>query len=591
MPVLKRTTSKATLTFFTGLALLISACSAKTVEDRPTAPKPTATTTTTTTTVKPPTPPGGLVPDIDNPVAACPTPVNARPEYMRRLTNDEYLRSATDLLGLAPADLAGVNLVIEGYGNDIAGLPITNVHFERYDITAANLAELSLGTPERRAALVNCELAQSEACLTQFIETVGKRAFRRPLSADRVSELLTVARATQAEPDPYAGAKLALEAILVSPRFLYRVESKQPEVPLAQPAGTKPAPSGARAVDGYEMATRLSYFLWGTTPDSALLAAAEAGQLSTPAGLETAARGMLTDPRATAGVSEFITGWLHLYDVDTVPRSATTYPEFTNELRTSMRGETERFVNDFAWAPDQQSLFGMLTAQYGYADANLTALYGIPPAAPALSRVDFQPSEPRGGLFTQAAMLTLPIVGGEITAPILRGKFIRTQFLCTPPPPPPGNIPAIPTDPTLTIRERLTRHAANPPCSGCHQLLDPVGLGLEQYDLIGRYRTTGTMGEVLTGEGKVVDGDRYTAFKGAKELGQIIASSSDTASCVVNHLFSYAYGQDASGSDSCSLTNATSAFQKGGYNFQNLLLSLVKGEEFRIVSTQDVVTP
>ncbi len=585
MPVLKRTTSKATVTFFSGLALLLSACSAKTVNEPTAAPQPT------TPAMKPPALPGVLVPDIDNPVAACPTPVNARPEYMRRLTNNEYLRSATDLLGLAPADIASVNLVIEGFGNDIAGLPITNVHLERYDITAANLAELSLSTPERRAGLVNCELAQSDTCLTQFIETVGKRAFRRPLSANRISELLNVAHAAQAEPDPYAGAKLALEAILVSPRFLYRVESKQPEVPWAQPAGTKPAPSGARAVDGYEMATRLSYFLWGTTPDAPLLAAAEAGQLSTPAGLETAARGMLADPRARTGVSEFITGWLHLYDVDTVPRSATTYPEFTNELRTSMRGETERFVNDFAWAPDQQSLFGMLTAQYGYADANLSSLYALPSAGSGLSRVDFQPSDPRGGLFTEAAMLTLPIVGGELTAPILRGKFVRTQFLCTPPPPPPGNIPAITTDPTLTVRERLMRHAANPPCSACHQLLDPVGLGLEQYDLIGRYRTTGTMGEALTGEGKVVDGDRSATFKGAKELAQIVVSSSDTAGCVVNHLFSFTYGQGASSNDSCSLTNATAAFQKGGYNFQNLLLSLVKGEEFRIVSTQDVATP
>ncbi|MDX2052784.1 MAG: DUF1592 domain-containing protein [Polyangiaceae bacterium] len=564
-------------------SLGLGACSAKTDSDGPATP--TATSTTTTPPPRPPAPPGVLVPDIDDPVAACAVPVTAGPEYMRRLTNNEYLRSVTDLLMLTPADLSAVNLVIEGFGNDIAGLPITNVHLERYDVSAANLAELSLSTPERRQKLIDCELAQSESCLTRLIETLGKRAFRRPLAPNRVQELLTVARAAQAEPDPYAGAKLAIEAILVSPRFIYRVESKSPEVPLAAPSGTKPAPAGARVVDGYELATRLSYLLWGTTPDANLMGAAEAGQLGTQQGLETTARGMLQDPRARTGIGEFITGWLHLYDVDTVPRSATTYPEFTDPLRASMRAETETFVNDFVWAPEPQNVFGMLTAPYTYADANLASLYGISAPAGGLARVDFSPPEARSGLFGQAALLTLPVVGSETTAPILRGKFVREQFLCTPPPPPPGNVPPAPTDPNLSVRERLAQHSASPACSPCHQLLDPIGLGLEQYDLIGRYRATGIKGEALTGDGKVVDGDRSAPFQGPKGLGEIVAGSSDTASCVVHHLYGYTYGREPGTVDNCSQKNAVAAFQKGGYNFQSLLLALVKAEEFRTVST------
>lgn len=523
----------------------------------------------------PSTPVAPLGPPDGSGRAACTGSLQPGPSYLRRLTNDEYARAVAEMLALpeanTPALSTAITLVNEGFGNNADTLNVTTSHLERYVATAQRLAAMAVASPERRMALVGCDAVGTDPCLTSLIRGVGKRAFRRTLADAEVTRLRALADSAKADPEPTMPARVVLQGLLLSPKFLYRVE-------LGDTADGK----GWRRLTGPELASRLSFLLWGGPPDAPLLTAAEAGALDTAAGVRARAAEMLDSPRARVGVMRAIAAWLRLADIDDITRAPDKYPLWSEELRGSMREETQRFLDDFLWSKDA-NLLDAFTAPHTYVNPLLAKVYGMTEGT-GWRKVSFGAADPRAGLLTQPAMLALPVSGTEVTAAILRGKFVRDALLCTPPAPPPPDIPPIPADTNLTARERLAQHRDNPACLGCHKLLDPVGLAFEQFDGIGAFHDKGTKGEALTGEGQLFGAAGDPIVRGPKELASLMRQMPDLASCTVTHLFAFAYGRVPLVADACAREELVAAYQAGGHNLRNLLVAMVSSDAFRHVS-------
>lgn len=504
--------------------------------------------------------------------ATCTGGLQPAAAYMRRLTNDEYIASASSVLGLPEQTASAVDLLKEGFGNTATSLGVSTSHMERYLAAANKLAEAAVGSAAARKALAGCDDVGHDPCLTNTIKAVGRRAYRRTLTNEEVQRLQKLAANASADPDATMPAKVALQGLLISPNFLYRVET-----------GGQATASGWRKLTGPEVASRLSYFILGTTPDNTLIDEAEKGTLDTVDGVRKRAEAMLDDPRAQVGLARAVSSWLHLYDIDQLARTTTQYPQWSEDLRGSMREETKRVLDDFLWSKSA-NLFDALTAPYTYVDARLAKLYGITGVTGDWQKVSFTASDKRAGLLTQASLLALPVSGTDVTAAILRGKYVRDAFLCSAPGAPPPDVPPVPTDTNLTARERLAQHRTNPSCTACHQLLDPVGFAFEQFDGIGAYRDKGSKGEALTGEGKVFGVTGDPTVQGPKELAGLLKTLPEVRSCTVNHIFEYAYGRVPTVEDSCAREEAVKAFQQGGNNFRGLVLSLVTSDAFRNVT-------
>lgn len=497
------------------------------------------------------------------------------PGYLRRLSNDEYRDSVAAVLRLPPTMVATNNalkLVTEGFGNDAQALTVSARHVENYGDTAVALAGLALASAQQQKALVSCDLAATKSCLDAFITSVGRRAYRRPLTADEVASFHALASTAAADDDPFMPARLVLEAMLQSPHFLYRVDVG---------AASKPHP-GWRQLTGYEVATRLSFYFLGTTPSDELLDAAAAGELDTAEGVKKTARALLEGAHARAGMDRFLTGWLHLYELENVARDQAAFPAFTPQLRAAMREETHRLLADFT--ASDGNLLDVLRADYTYVNDDLARLYGFDDGGSGWRRVGLPRGAHRAGVLTHASLLTLPVAGGEVTAPILRGMFLREAFLCTPPPPPPPDIPPVSADASLAVRARLQQHRDNDACRTCHQLLDPLGLGFEQYDLIGRFRDKGSVDEVLTGEGQVFGLPNDPTFRGPEELASLLREAPETPRCLVNHAFSFAHGRKPLVLDACARQEALNSFTNNNFNLQALMLATVASDAFRFVS-------
>ncbi|HKY34464.1 MAG TPA: DUF1592 domain-containing protein [Polyangiaceae bacterium] len=493
---------------------------------------------------------------------------------MHRLNIAEYDNTVRDLLqtklrlseNFPPDDSA------YGFDNVSAALSMTDVTLSYYIDVAKKLAAEALSA-ERRASVVTCDLTAGTSCVTSVLQAFLPRAWRRPAQPgeiDRLVALYSANKADSATDDEALGR--VLQAVLLAPQFLYRIELNS-------------GVAGVRRLDGYEIASRLAYFLWSSMPDQELMSAAQSGRLTDAAGLTGQVSRLLTDGKAAALAERFGSQWLAVRSLDNVHPDATVYPMFDEALRAAMRDETMRLFTDVA--SGQRPLGELLTTSSGYVNARLAQHYGVPSVTSQTPVFTALPAE-RGGILMQASLLTV-LSHPKESAPVLRGKWILTQLLCREPPPPPPDVPQEPAPQTGTSRrERLNAHRVDPVCKSCHEQMDPLGLALENYDGVGAYRTTDN-GAPIDPSGTLADG---TAFTTPQQLAQIIAQDPALLRCVSQHLFTYGLGRApraGSSFDAATLDAVTKSFSDAGQLFPKLVEALVASDAFR--TREDEVAP
>jgi hypothetical protein len=491
---------------------------------------------------------------------------------VRRMTRFEYNNTVRDLLGdtTAPASSFPADEISGVFNNQASALVVTELLAEGYMKASESVAAVAV---QNVNTLTACDpaTAGASACGAKFIDSFGKRAFRRPLDSDAKALLTGVFTQALAQWDYPTAIRLVIETGLQAPRFLYRLEFGMPD----------PDANGVTKLDDYEVASRLSYLLWGSMPDDALFAAADAKALSTPEQVAEQAKRMLEDPRAKDVIAGFHEQWLGLNKLETVDRDTTLFPKYTPALRDAWRAETRAFVNEviFNGPGDVATL---LSAPYTMMNADVAAYYGVSggPSGSSFARVDLDPSQ-RAGLLTQPSILAVNAHADQ-TSPVRRGKFVRERLLCEQIAPPPPNVKATPppVDPNATTRERFIQHSNDPYCANCHRLMDPIGFGFEHYDSIGLWRD---MDHALPVDatGQVTDSkDANGAFNGAVELAQRLAGSEEVRACVVTQWFNYAHGRPSMKEDACSMTQLKTAFADAKYDIKELLVALTQTDAF-----------
>ena len=432
-------------------------------------------------------------------------------------------------------------------------------------------------TPSRRLLLV-CQpagAADEDRCAKQILATFMRRAYRRPVTDADLTAPLRFYRDGRTGGDGFeAGIEMALRAILVNPNFLFRVES--------DPAGV--ASKSAYRVSDLELASRLSFFLWSTIPDEELLTVATQGKLKDPAMLEKQVRRMLTDARAASLVTNFAAQWLYLRNLESAHPDPRLFPDFDENLRQAMRQETELFFESIL--KEDRNVLELLNANYTFLNERLAKHYGVPYVYGShFRRVILDGGSHRGGLLSQGSILTVTSYATR-TSPVIRGKWVLTNMLGTPPTPPPPQVPQLKeqaeTGKAMTMRERVAQHRANPACAGCHNLMDPVGFALENFDAIGRWRTRDS-GASVDATGELPDG---TKFDGAAELQKALLAHPDLfATTVVDKLLTYALGRGTEYYDAPAIRAVVRDAGRRDYRFSALILGIVKSTPFQMRSS------
>jgi hypothetical protein len=504
---------------------------------------------------------GGVVVSGD----ACKT-LDPGPSYIRRLNRFEYDNTVHDLLGdtTAPASAFPAEEMSLGFDNNAQALEVSPALTEQFMLAAEKLATTAVGNLSQ---LTGCDSSQmgSDACAQKFVDTFVPKAFRRPLDADERTRFLGILKAGQAT-DFATGVRWVVETVLISAPFLYRVELGAPPT-----AGEKVV-----KLDPYEMASRLSYLLWASMPDAALMDAAKAGKLQDAADIATQATRMLHDPKAKVAIGHFNEQWLHLDAIDGVEKDTTVFPDFTDDMPTMLSESTHRFVEDVFW--NDGKFASLFTSSAVFVNDKLASYYGLP----SVTGTDYTrvKMDHAAGILSQPGMMSM-LGKANQTAPVQRGKFVREQLLCNTLPPPPANIQIKPPDlsPTLSTRERFTEHRTEALCAGCHTMMDPIGLGLENFDGAGKYRTTEN-GAPIDVSGEVTSSDITGTFNGATDLANKLASSDQVKKCVSTSWFHFAYGRADIAADQCSLAVLEKSFADSGYTFEGLVTALVRTDAF-----------
>jgi mono/diheme cytochrome c family protein len=536
------------------------------------------------------------------------TPGAAHQVGLRRLTHSQYNNTVRDLLGdySRPADRFPPEDFVSGFKNQTRTQSIPPVLEDAYS-TAAERIALNAFRAGDVNNLIPCKPASTRdlKCRDQFVRAFGEKAFRRPLTdveIRRYNDLF--AEQANRTGKFLEGARVVVEAMLQSPKFLFHVTAGDPSVRL-KPDTTETGSGGTRSVRlqadqadqrDYAIADRLSYLLWDTMPDRALLDAASKGELRTPEGLERVARTMLEDPRARQATDEFFSQWLRFDRMLTAAKDDGRYPSFTPELAAMMVQETRMLLGHLVW--NDRNFMEAFTADYSFLNADLARVYGLPEPAGEFEIVKFPEALPRAGILGQSTFLA-STTGPVETSPTARGLFVREHLLCQiVPNPPPGvntNLPEPATaDAARAKRERMVEHAQNPTCSGCHRLMDPIGFGLEKYDAIGAWRDQEIV-DIFRGAGESrrskpanvditatgeIAGIANSTFGDARALGRVLASSPVCQDCVVKQMFRYAFGRAETPSDRSTVMGTAAVFRSSGFKFKELLISLVRSPQF-----------
>lgn len=415
--------------------------------------------------------------------------------------------------------------------------------------------------------------ADDVACASRILGGLARRAYRRPITAEELDDLLALYRKGQGNGGFEAGVRLGLYGLLSGPEFLFRVEQ--------DPSGV--AAGRAYRVSDLEMASRLSFFLWSTIPDEALLSLAEKGQLQRPAVLEQQVRRMLADPKAEALVTNFATQWLALKGIDAVEPDSTQFPDFDNELRDAFRQETQLLFRDLF--RNDRSVLDLLTADYTFVNERLAAHYGIPGVrGERFRRVTLPAESGRAGILGHGSVLTVTSYAAR-TSPVLRGKWVLEQLLDTPPPAPPPDVPALEErnkdGRPMTMRQALEMHRQNPACASCHKLMDPIGFALEPFDAVGQFRTVDFRNqETIDPSGVLFDGTAFSTTSGFRQA--LLHYSDRFVATATRRLLTYALGRPVEYRDAPVVRKVVREAAAGGYRWSSLVLGIVRSDPFRM---------
>jgi hypothetical protein len=488
---------------------------------------------------------------------------------LRRLTPVQYKNAVRELLGVE-LDVSALTTISPLSGLQAIGastVSLAEVDLEAFERFANDAAEQAFSDNAARMRIAGCDATQA-ACADGFIASFGRRAFRRPLSADERTRYGALKdQALTMTSDAWLSLRVVTSAFLQSPAFLYREE-------LGAPDG-----GNGRLLDDYAVASRLSFFIANTPPDALLLDAAASGALATDAGLRAQADRLMRSAGASLAVDELLTDYLRLDALDSLAKLTDVYPDATPTLPSAMKEETLRTLGAqlFERGGDFRQAFTSTTT---FVNEELAELYDVPaPDGSALVEIELPGSGPRAGLLTHASFLATHAHPAR-TSPTKRGKFIREAILCQAIPAPPPNVDtSLPdTSDAATLREKLTEHRENPTCAGCHTLMDPIGLALEHFDGLGAFREMEN-GETIDASGEL-DG---TTFTDARGLGAALAAHPELVSCFARTLYRYARGTLETDAEEPQIEALTAAFASAGYKVPELMLHIASEPTFRRV--------
>lgn len=492
---------------------------------------------------------------------------------LRRLNRVEYNNTVSDLLAdnSAPADSFPLEEQ-STFDNDANVLRVSRLLAEGYLGAAETLAASALAKPDTLPCAATAgagDTAAQEKCAGELIDTWGSKAFRRPVAEAERTRFMGTFRSARAFLDFKASLSTVLQTMLMSPQFLYRIEG-------GTPVDGNP---GVLRVDPWGLASRLSYFLWASTPDADLLAAAQEGRLTTAADVRREAERMYGSVRSRAMVRRFTRYWLELTNVDQQGKDAALFPDYTATIGSLMRTQTETFA-EHLYFDGGGTLNAMLTAPYTYMNQPLAKFMGVSgPTGEAFEKVELDPAK-HSGVLTEPAFLSYNATADK-THPIYRGVFVMRKLLCAPPPaPPPGIVDGTGTvtDPNATQRDRLAAHRTDPTCAACHQHIDPIGLTFENFDATGRWQDLDKSAVDTSGGLSQTDVDGPVA--NAIELTQKLAQSQQVQKCITVNWFRYANGRGEVMDDSCSIARVAEGLDKSNGDLRELVLSLTQTDAF-----------
>jgi hypothetical protein len=412
------------------------------------------------------------------------------------------------------------------------------------------------------------------SCADRILSGIVRRAFRRDITQSDLKPFLSTFQRSREKGSFDESIAAAIRDVLLAPDFLFRLEF--------DPPGS--GPGSVHAVSDFELASRLSFFLWSTIPDDALLDVAARGQLRPT--LENEIRRMLDDPRSVTLADNFAEQWLGLRSLGSIQPDPQVYPEFNSALRHSFRTETKLFIRNLI--RENRSILDLLRADYTYMDETLARHYGIPGVTgPGFRRVMLPPDSNRGGLLTQGSILMLTS-HPTATSPVLRGKWILSNLLNSPPPPPPANVPPLDESPKdgrkLTTREKVERHRSNAACASCHARIDPMGFALENFDGIGKWRADDEGGKV-DASGIMPSGEKFSGPQGLKDL--LLEHSDEFVRAAVERLLTYALGRELDARDQPAVREIMRGAEPSDYRFSDLIAAVANSVPFQMRQTKE----
>jgi len=504
-----------------------------------------------------------------------PIAVKAGPQRVSAVFIQRSEAPVDDLLAPVEQTLADTQI-----GSGISGVT-TVPHLREFAVVGPTRVTGVSDTPSRRRVFTCRPLSASEeiGCATKILTSLATKAYRRPVSKADVDGLLKFYLNERERAGFEGSIRTSLQALLASPHFIFRLEEAPPTVRGGQ----------SYALNGVDLASRLSFFIWGSGPDEELMAAGSRGALATAAGLEQQARRMLADPRASALSTRFASQWLRLQDLDKIHPDARLYPQFDATLAGSMRRETELLFESIV--REDRDVLDLLSADYTFVNDRLGRHYGIPNVAgPAFRRVAIADVN-RRGLFGQGSILTMTSVADR-TSPVLRGKWVLEVLMGMPPPPPPPNVPGFEETKNthgsrlLSVRERMEEHRANPQCQSCHRVIDPIGLALENFDVVGMWRIRDGS-TPIDPSGTLYDG---TTLAGPLGLRAAMMKHKETVlRTFTENLMAYGLGRRLEYYDMPVVRHVVRDAGANQNHFSSFVLGIVKSPAFRM-SRADATT-
>ncbi|WP_433931908.1 DUF1592 domain-containing protein [Sorangium cellulosum] len=509
------------------------------------------------------TPPVEVDPLTGEPAAQDCSVTRTSPSVLRRLSRIEYQLTLQDLFQLDEPPV--VDSIPEDTGQGgfrtIATLQnVSDQHLRAYLATAETLGQELMADEARRTSVLGCE-PDADDCLERFVHRFGKLAYRRPLSSEEASDL--VARASEVAQDRADAFRFVVEALLTSPSFLFRIE--------VGASGQETSP-----LTPLELASRLSFTLWGRSPSEELLARAEAGELDSPDGLRAVAEEMVEDKRTELFFNAFFKQWLTF---EQLRPPANPDPSWTPALLEDMIAESERVLGEHAFTPDTDFL-DALTANHTYLTPELAKFYGLEASGDGMTRVEFPAGHHRAntGLLTHASLISAKNDGDLIA---VRGQWIRAAFLCQKIYIPAGLLEQLESELSgLSYVDVIKKRNTQEGCAGCHALIDPIGVGFAQYDKNGRY--DGSIGIDEFGIEPRFEGAANESFDSLAALAAELRQSPELAACVAEKLFIYTQGREPASEDRCAIDAAAEGFAQDGNRFRSFLTTIVQSPAFRL---------